>query len=196
VLVWELTQACALACEHCRADARPDRHPDELTTAEGRRLLDQAREFDEDQLVVLSGGDPMARPDTVDLVRYGTDVGLNVTLTPSGTRSLTRGDVEALADARAGRARLREEVETLMDETDVDVWIAPAAPGPAPEGIDSTGDPAMNAPWTYAGLPAVSLPAGTVDGLPIGLQCVGAGGEDERLLAWSADIAAGLDNGN
>lgn len=106
MLVWELTQACALACEHCRADARPDRHPDELTTAEGRRLLDQAREFDEDQLVVLSGGDPMARPDTVDLVRYGTDVGLNVTLTPSGTRSLTRGDVEALADAGLRRMAL------------------------------------------------------------------------------------------
>ncbi|ELY62100.1 radical SAM protein [Natronolimnohabitans innermongolicus JCM 12255] len=42
VLIWELTRACGLACDHCRADAKPDRHPDELSTAEGTRLLDPA----------------------------------------------------------------------------------------------------------------------------------------------------------
>ena len=99
---------------------------------------------------------------------------------------------EALADARAGRGRLREQLGSLMDEHGVDVWVAPAAPGPAPEGIDDTGDPVMNAPWTYAGVPAVTVPAGEVDGLPLGLQCVAAHGDDERLLAWAAPIREAL----
>ncbi|MFD1645173.1 TIGR04053 family radical SAM/SPASM domain-containing protein [Haloarchaeobius litoreus] len=106
VLVWELTQACELACEHCRADAQPRRHPDELTTAEGERLLDEAREFAEGQIVVLSGGDPLAREDAVDLVDYGTDHGLRMTMTPSGTSSLTRERLDELADAGLRRLAL------------------------------------------------------------------------------------------
>jgi radical SAM protein with 4Fe4S-binding SPASM domain len=99
VLIWELTQACDLACKHCRAEAEPDRHPAELTTAEGRELLDEVAEFGEGQLVVFSGGDPLAREDAIDLVDYGTDLGLRVTMTPSGTSSLTSDRIEALADA-------------------------------------------------------------------------------------------------
>ncbi|QIB79189.1 TIGR04053 family radical SAM/SPASM domain-containing protein [Haloferax volcanii] len=106
VLIWEVTQACDLACDHCRADATPARHPDELTTAEGKRLLDQAREFGPGQLVVLSGGDPLARSDLVELVEYGTDLGLRMTLTPSGTSSLTPETVADLADAGVRRMAL------------------------------------------------------------------------------------------
>lgn len=106
VVVWELTQACSLACRHCRADAQEHCHPDELSTAEGRALLEAAREFGEDQLVVLSGGDPMARDDVVDLVRYGTDLGLRMTLTPSGTEQLTAGRLDALAEAGLRRVAL------------------------------------------------------------------------------------------
>lgn len=103
VLIWEVTQACELACEHCRADAMPGRHPEELSTAEGKALLDDARRFGEGQLVVLSGGDPMIRPDLVELVAYGTDIGLTMTLTPSGTDSLTADSIAALADAGLSR---------------------------------------------------------------------------------------------
>ncbi|GAB6859985.1 TIGR04053 family radical SAM/SPASM domain-containing protein [Haloplanus litoreus] len=103
VLVWELTRACELTCKHCRADAQPERHPDELTTAEGKALLDEARRFGENQLVVLSGGDPLARDDTVELVEYGAEQGLLMTLTPSGTASLTPERVDALAEAGARR---------------------------------------------------------------------------------------------
>ncbi|CAM2950866.1 radical SAM protein [Halobacterium salinarum] len=99
VLVWEVTQACALACDHCRASARPQRHPSELSTAEGKQLLTDAAAFGDGQLVVLSGGDPLARPDTVELVEHGTDCGLRMTVTPSGTASLTPTAIEALADA-------------------------------------------------------------------------------------------------
>ncbi|MFB6227799.1 MAG: 4Fe-4S cluster-binding domain-containing protein, partial [Halobacteriales archaeon] len=61
VLIWELTQACDLECKHCRAEAQPDRHPDELTTQEAKGFLEDCRAFAEDQLVVFSGGDPLAR---------------------------------------------------------------------------------------------------------------------------------------
>jgi Asp-tRNA(Asn)/Glu-tRNA(Gln) amidotransferase A subunit family amidase len=102
-------------------------------------------------------------------------------------------DAETLAAGRASQRRLRSRVGERLDETGVDVWVCPAAPGPAPEGIDDTGDPVMNAPWTHAGVPAVSLPAGTADGLPLGLQVVGRYGADERLMARAGRIAAALD---
>lgn len=89
VLIWEVTQACDLECEHCRADAQPERHPAELSTEEGKALLEEAARFDENQLVVLSGGDPLVRDDIPELVAHGTDLGLRMTLTPSGTSSLS-----------------------------------------------------------------------------------------------------------
>ena len=99
VLIWELTQACDLACKHCRAEAEDLRHPDELTTSEGKQLLADATDFGEDQLVVLSGGDPLYRDDVAELVEYGTEQGLRMTLTPSGTASLTPDRIDDLAEA-------------------------------------------------------------------------------------------------
>jgi len=106
VFIWEVTQACDLACEHCRANAEPARHPDELTTAEGKALLEDVSEFGENQLVVLSGGDPCKRPDLTDLVAHGDDCGLSMSLTPSGTTSLTRETLDGLADAGLRRIAL------------------------------------------------------------------------------------------
>ncbi|AGB32352.1 Radical SAM domain protein [Natrinema pellirubrum DSM 15624] len=99
VLIWELTQACGLACDHCRADAKPQRHPDELSTAEGKALLEDAAEFGDGQLVVLSGGDPLVRDDVPELIAHGDDLGLRMTITPSGTGSLTADRIEEMADA-------------------------------------------------------------------------------------------------
>jgi len=115
VLVWELTQACDLTCDHCRADAQPERHPDELTTHEGKELLEDVRGFGEGQLVVLSGGDPLKRDDAVELVEYGDEIGLRVTMTPSGTRSLTTENVERLADA--GLRRMALSIDGASKET-------------------------------------------------------------------------------
>lgn len=106
VLIWEVTQACGLACRHCRADAKPARHPDELTTAAGKRLLDAAAEFGDGQLVVLSGGDPLARGDLPELVAYGDELGHRMTITPSGTASLTPDRVDELVDAGIERMAL------------------------------------------------------------------------------------------
>ena len=70
-MIWEVTRACALACVHCRADAIPCRDPRELSTEEGIALIDQVRGFGEPApLLVLTGGDPMRRPDLAKLVRY------------------------------------------------------------------------------------------------------------------------------
>lgn len=99
-------------------------------------------------------------------------------------------DAENLTRARAGRIQLRAALEALMDRYGIDVWVAPAAPGSAPEGIHTTGNAVMNLPWTHAGLPVLSLPAGRAEnGLPLGLQCIGAFMADEQLVAWAADLA-------
>ena len=96
---------------------------------------------------------------------------------------------EELEAARAGRAALRTAIEGLMAAEDIDLWITPAAPGPAPQGIASTGNPAMNLPWTHAGLPACTLPAGQAsNGLPLGLQLTAASMHDECMLAWATGI--------
>ncbi|HKJ93923.1 MAG TPA: hypothetical protein VJ957_12210, partial [Longimicrobiales bacterium] len=79
VVAWETTQACDLACRHCRTVAQPRRHPDELSTLEGMRLLNDVRGFGH-PLFVLSGGDPLKRPDIVALVKHGARLGLRMGL--------------------------------------------------------------------------------------------------------------------
>lgn len=103
VVIWEMTQACDLACLHCRASAQPRRDDRELTTDEAKRLMDTIRAMGP-PLFVLTGGDPLKRPDTVSLVEYGTGIGLRVALTPSGTPLMTARVLESLRDA--GLARL------------------------------------------------------------------------------------------
>lgn len=102
IAIWETTQACDLVCKHCRACAQPKRDPRELTTAEGKALLLQLSEA-RVPLVVLTGGDPAKRPDLVELVRCGADLGLQMGLTPSATPLVTRELLEALAEARLAR---------------------------------------------------------------------------------------------
>ena len=99
-----------------------------------------------------------------------------------------RVSAEELATALDGRAAFRDSVHALLGDAGVDALIAPSALGPAPAGLRSTGDPKMNAPWTHAGVPAVSLPAGSVEGLPLGLQVVGPFGADEELLGVAAAL--------
>jgi Asp-tRNA(Asn)/Glu-tRNA(Gln) amidotransferase A subunit family amidase len=101
--------------------------------------------------------------------------------------------IKEVAAGRADRANLRTELRTKMAEAGIDVWVSPAAPGPAPKGIDSTGDPVMNLPWTNAGVPTVTLPVDYTDaGLPLGLQCAAAPGADEDLLGWATILADDL----
>jgi len=94
-----------------------------------------------------------------------------------------------LEACRAGRERLRAEIEDQMKCHSFSVILAPAAVGPAPRGIDSTGDPVMNLPWSHAGLPAVSLPSGmSGEEMPMGLQLIGSWMGDEALLEVARQV--------
>jgi Asp-tRNA(Asn)/Glu-tRNA(Gln) amidotransferase A subunit family amidase len=94
-----------------------------------------------------------------------------------------------LNKAVAGRAALREKLTQLMDKNGLDLWLSPPAPGAAPVGLGSTGDPVMNLPWTHAGLPTLTLPAGkNKAGLPLGLQLTGRWFGDEAMLSFACQI--------
>src|SRR5262245_66592728 len=119
LVIWEVTRACALRCLHCRADSIHHRDPGELTTEEGFRLIDQVRAMgSRPPLFVLTGGDPMRRPDLAELVRYAAQAGLTVALTPSGTAAATRARLAELKDAGLSR-------------------VAVSLDGPTPEAHDA-----------------------------------------------------------
>ncbi len=76
---------------------------------------------------------------------------------------------------------MAEALDEVFDRCDA--LLVPAAAGPAPRGLDATGDPAFCTLWTFAGMPAVTLPLLTAEnGLPMGVQLVGRRGDDARLL--------------
>ncbi|MEN6404934.1 MAG: TIGR04053 family radical SAM/SPASM domain-containing protein [Thermoguttaceae bacterium] len=101
---YETTQACDLVCKHCRASAQEQAAPGELSTDQAKALFDQAACFPRRPTLVLTGGDPLKRPDLFELIRHARSVGLQVALTPAATPLAT---FEALAAARdAGVDRL------------------------------------------------------------------------------------------
>lgn len=103
IVIWETTQACDLACVHCRACAQPSRNPFELSTAEAKGLIDQIADI-KAPVFVLTGGDPLKRPDIYELVEYARERGVHTSMTPSATPLLTR---EAIAQLKErGLARL------------------------------------------------------------------------------------------
>jgi len=110
---WEVTRACAYACIHCRAEAQPKRDPRELTTDEGFRLIDELVEVGR-PILIVTGGDPMMRPDLLDLIRYAAGRGLRVALSPTATKLVT---LERLREARhAGVARIQMSLDGSRPE--------------------------------------------------------------------------------
>ncbi len=111
-------------------------------------------------------------PKTVELILKG--------------RSIKENELE---DCKNNCARFRSELIGIMDDNKITAFITPSTVGYAPYGLDSTGDPIMNLPWTFAGLPAISLPIGKfANRLPFGLQVVGNYWKDEDLLKISSVI--------
>jgi len=92
LVIWEMTQACDLRCVHCRASAQPQRHPLELSSAEAFNLIDQVAAM-RVPLFVLTGGDPLKRPDLYAIVKYAHRRLVRTSLTPSATPLLTRDAV-------------------------------------------------------------------------------------------------------
>jgi AdoMet-dependent heme synthase len=114
IAIWEVTQACDLACVHCRASAQPDRHPMELSTDEGKALIDQIAAM-EVPVFVLTGGDPIKRPDLFELIAHARSRGVRVSLTPSATPLLTKEIVVHLKEA--GLARLAVSMDGASAQT-------------------------------------------------------------------------------
>jgi len=114
VVIWEVTRACSLVCRHCRAAAKVNRHPLELSTTEGFRFIDQVARANP-PLFILTGGDPVRRPDLEALVEYATRRGLRVGLSPSATPEFLKKDLRALR--RAGVARISLSLDGATRES-------------------------------------------------------------------------------
>ena len=113
VAIWEVTQACDLACVHCRASAQPFRHPFELTTLEAQHLIQEIADM-RVPIFVLTGGDPLKRPDIFAIVEYAARKGVRPALTPSATALLTK---EAVFDLkRCGLKRLAVSLDGSCPE--------------------------------------------------------------------------------
>lgn len=102
MVIWETTNACDLSCRHCRAEAIPEVEAGTLTTEEGKMLLDQIEQFGRPRpMVILTGGDPFKREDLFELVAYGTEIGLPIAVSPSGTPLLNAENLKKLKEAGA-----------------------------------------------------------------------------------------------
>jgi len=90
-MYWEMTQACALACKQCRAEAVPTAHPRELNFEESTAFLRQIADFgDVLPQLILTGGDPLARKDLYPLIDEARKLGIGVSITPAATSAFTR----------------------------------------------------------------------------------------------------------
>ena len=101
LIYWEATRACDLACIHCRAEAVAQRHPLELRTEEVKQLLEQIAGFGGRRLphLIITGGDPLQRPDLFELIAYGRSLNIPISVTPAGTEQLTSAVVGRLQAA-------------------------------------------------------------------------------------------------
>jgi len=84
LVAWEVTRNCNLNCIHCRAAATRGHHAGELNTEACLRLLDQIKEVGK-PVIILTGGEPLLRPDIFDIARYGSEQGLRMVMAPNGT---------------------------------------------------------------------------------------------------------------
>jgi MoaA/NifB/PqqE/SkfB family radical SAM enzyme len=96
VVFYEVTRACDLLCKHCRASAQPHCDPRELSGATAKALIDDLTRFPKPPLLVLTGGDPLKRPDVFELIHHATARGLVVAMTPSATPLVTAQAIRRL----------------------------------------------------------------------------------------------------
>jgi radical SAM protein len=111
LIIWETTQACDLVCRHCRAAAQPEPNPSELSTEEGKNVLNQAAAMGT-PIFVLTGGDPLKRRDIYELIRHGADLGLRMATIPAATPWLTEDVVKRLKDAGLSQMALSLDFPT------------------------------------------------------------------------------------
>jgi len=84
LVAWEITRRCNLFCAHCRASTHRDPYPDELSTEECFRVIDQILDVGK-PIIILSGGEPLMRRDVFTVARYAVSKGLKVVMGTNGT---------------------------------------------------------------------------------------------------------------
>jgi Asp-tRNA(Asn)/Glu-tRNA(Gln) amidotransferase A subunit family amidase len=142
----------------------------EALNAAHRRLI--FGEFAREHATLFAKHEALYRARTAEAIRTGQGV-----------------SDDELATLRKGPQSLRPKLEDQMAAEEIDLWICPSATGPAPVGLNSTGDPNMNLPWTHAGMPAITIPAGRAqNGMPLGMQLVAPYEADEQLMAWAKQV--------
>ena len=112
LLAWEVTRRCNLACLHCRAAAGSGPYPGELTTAEGKKLLDDLATMGQ-IVVILTGGEPLLREDIFDLAAYGAGLGHRMVMAVNGTL-LTTAVATRLKDAGIQRLSISIDGATAL----------------------------------------------------------------------------------
>src|SRR5271170_7053344 len=96
---WEMTQACALACRHCRAEAMPSAHADQLSLEDSLAFLKQIPDFgDPMPHLILTGGDPLERQDLYLLIDQAKKLGIALSITPAATGALKKETLEKLKE--------------------------------------------------------------------------------------------------
>ena len=107
LVFWEMTKACGLACQHCRACAQLEPGPDELTTSEGFSLIDDLAEIGRPRpILILTGGDCLQRDDVVEIARYAQSRLVPVAISPSVTSRLTAQVLDQLRSCGVHSASL------------------------------------------------------------------------------------------
>ncbi len=159
-------EAAARAIEEAGVTVRRAAFFEEIETLNETHRRMVAREFaDVHETWVAEYGDRYA-PESRQLIELG--------------RTVSDAEVDR---ARAGRLELRERIAELLDREGANCLLSPSSMTAAPQGIEATGSPLLNLPWTYAGVPTITLPAGqNPTGLPLGLQLAAAHGHDEALI--------------
>ena len=99
MIIWETTNACDLACRHCRAEAIPENDPLSLSFEEAKRLLEQVESFGRPRpIFIFTGGDPFKRKDLFELLAYGNELGLAMAVSPSGTPLLNEANLRKVKE--------------------------------------------------------------------------------------------------
>ncbi len=115
LVFYEVTRACDLVCRHCRAAARREPDPAELTSGQSQALIDQLMQFNRPPLLVITGGDPIKRTDVIELTRYATERGLHTSMAPSATPLLDREVLRRLQNA--GLKRIAISIDGVDADT-------------------------------------------------------------------------------
>jgi len=131
LIAWEITRSCYLDCIHCRAAARFGPYPNELTTEEIFRTLENIAAFAK-PIIILTGGDPMIRTDVFDIARFGTELGLRMVMSPCG-KLITEETAQKMVDC--GIKRISISIDGATAESHDNFRRVPGAFADAMQGI-------------------------------------------------------------